>query len=110
MRTDHGDNDRREELYRFLEEEWPGTKFDGASDALRLDEDLGLYGDEAIDFLLKLSERFNVDLAAFELAAHFYPEDSLGYGFRRLFRCRRVLKPSPSIEDLRKAIATGKLK
>lgn len=110
MRTGHGDNDRREELYRFLEEEWPGTTFDGASDALRLDEDLGLYGDEAIDFLLKLSERFNVDLTQFDLAAHFYPEDSLRYGFRRLFGCKRELKASPSIKDLRNAIATGELK
>ena len=104
-----GDADKFAELYRFLEVEFPGRAFNSASPNWRLEEDLGIYGDEAVDFLLRFSERFNVDISGFDLSTHFGKEDSLGYYMRKLLNWPRTLKPSPSIEDLKSAMETGRL-
>ncbi len=40
----------------------------------RLREDLGMEGDDAVEFLEEFSKRFDVDLGKFEFHKHFGPE------------------------------------
>ncbi|MDM0081496.1 DUF1493 family protein [Variovorax sp. J31P179] len=98
-----------ETLYLFLAEWFPEREFNDGSPNWRLEEDLDCYGDDAYDLLARFSEQFHVDVAGFDLSAHFAQEGHLAFVLRKLFRRKRELKPSPSIRDLKHAIETGKL-
>lgn len=112
MQSDHGDNELPdfEALYRFLAEWFPEKNFNDASPNWRLEEDLDCYGDDAYDLLARFSEQFKVDVSEFDLYAHFAQEGAVGFLLRRLFRQKRELKPSPSIQDLKHAVTTGRLR
>lgn len=45
----------------------------------RLEDDLGVYGDDAVDFIVKYSETFNVDVAGFNIKDFFSPEHDFLY-------------------------------
>ena len=104
------ENDEGERLYAFLHEEFPDREFGNDSSDLRLEEDLGLYGDEAIDFLSRFAERFHVDMTGFRIDQRFRPEvDVISEFFRTLFSAKGKRGPSPSIHDLKRAVRTGRL-
>ena len=53
--------------------------------------DLGIYGDDAAEFLKAYSKAFNVDLSTFIFDEYFPPEvDVLTSVFLKLFRSRKI--------------------
>jgi len=76
------------------------------SGRLRLETDLGIYGDDAVDFLTKFGEKYNVDLSNLDYSKYFTKEISF-YFIRRFFLKRNKL--DLTIDDLVLSINTGKL-
>lgn len=104
-----GSGESFEALYGFLSDEFPGKRFDDTSPDWRLEEDLGLYGDDADEFIARFSERFGIDISRFDIADHFRPEgEFVFYWLYHLFFKKRT-RLSPSITDLKTALRIGKL-
>lgn len=80
-------------------------------EATGLQNDLNLYGDDAIDFILKFGKKFKVDVSEFLAADYFRGEgiDLLG-GVMQLFK-KQNEKPIKilRVSHLLKAIEVGKL-
>jgi hypothetical protein len=76
------------------------------SGTLRLETDLGIYGDVAVDFLTKFGEKYNVDLSNLDYSKYFTKEISF-YFIRKFFLKRN--KVDLTIDDLVLSINTGKL-
>ncbi len=76
-----------------------------------LQNDLGIYGDDAVDFILAFSKEFKVDVSNFRAADYFNPEgiDTAG-AFENLFSGKKPKqKKDLTISDLEKAIGAGRL-
>jgi acyl carrier protein len=80
----------------------------------RLYDDLGIYGDDAFELLIKYGKKFNVDLSKFMAADYFKGEggvDLIIDGLVRLFTGKisstglKVL----TVKDLEKGILAGRL-
>lgn len=80
-----------------------------APDHLRLEEDLGIYGDDAVEFLLAIGDAYKLDLSEFEITLYFTQE---GGNFLDLlfFRKEKKQRLSPTLGELKEAIRTGKLR
>jgi hypothetical protein len=52
------------QLYQFLKEE-TGKIINDTSPNRKIEKDLGIYGDEVEDFIIRFSNRFNVDIRNF---------------------------------------------
>ena len=78
---------------------------------LRLEEDLYIYGDDADEFILDFSEKFNVDISEFDCGKYFTPEFSFHvcnfYFLNKFFFSKN--KKELTLGDLEKAIEIGKL-
>lgn len=76
-----------------------------------LEEDLGLYGDDAIEFMLKYSDRYNVDIKRFMAADYFSSESrsTLSTILSSFFSKRSSSKKSLTIRHLYEGIKSGKL-
>lgn len=77
-----------------------------------LQEDLGIYGDDASEFFINFSKEFNVDISNFSIEPYFDNEGSgLFLFFSRLFTGKnkglKRNKKTMTIEHLEKAIALG---
>ena len=76
-----------------------------------LEKDLGMSGDDAVEFILEFSEKFNVDVSRFEIKKYFFPEgDSvlpaiIGFLTGRKSQKQKELK----LADLEKAVIAGRL-
>jgi acyl carrier protein len=68
----------------------------------RLYEDLGIYGDDAVEFLIAFGKEFNVDVSKFMAADYFKDE---GAGVFNL----GVTKKALTVGHLEKAIMAGRL-
>jgi acyl carrier protein len=68
----------------------------------RLYEDLGIYGDDAVEFLIAFGKKFNVDVSKFMAADYFKGE---GASF---FDIEKPTKPL-TLLHLKKAIIAGRL-
>lgn len=78
-------------------------------DELRLEEDLGVFGDDAVYFMEQYSKRFNVDISCFSFYEYFSPEtDNISLFIRKLFKNIKKDK-TLTIADLRKGIIEKKL-
>ncbi len=55
------------------------------SDETRIEDDLGITGDDAYDFMEDYQNKFEVDLAGFQFNRHFGPETSFEPGVLILF-------------------------
>ena len=62
-----------EEVKSFVAGFWREPK-DRLSAATSVNDDLGMDGDDGVEFMLAFSERFGVDLAVFPLDKYFGPE------------------------------------
>ncbi len=60
----------------YLIAELAGVSPSRITSSTRIREDLGVDGDDASEFMKAFAIRFQVDLAAFQLARHFGPEGS----------------------------------
>lgn len=76
-----------------------------------LEEDLGIYGDDAIAFMLKYSDKYNVDIAQFMAADYFSSESrSILLTILSSFFCKEsMLKKSLTIRHLYEGIKRGRL-
>jgi len=77
----------------------------------RLQEDLGIKGDDADEFIYRFAEAFNVDIANVDLSNYFTGND---FDFMtpivRFFKREPVKKKKPlTLGDLQEAIMIGKL-
>lgn len=76
------------------------------SGKLCLEKDLGIYGDDAEDFLFKCGKKYNVDLSNFNFGKYFTKETwFIFYG--KSFQ--KKPKYDLTIEDLVQSIKKGKL-
>ncbi len=73
---------------------------------LFLEKDLGIYGDDAAEFLEKYSQKFNVDISNFEFAIHFTAETPF-YIVRKYLL--GINKKDLRIKDLEEGVIKGKL-
>lgn len=95
------------ELYYFLKNE-TGKTIDDSSPNLRIEKDLHIYGDEAIEFLEKFSEKFNVKIDDFHFEKYFNNEgDIIGLFIKNMFK--KSKKIDLTINDLKEAIKKGRL-
>ncbi|WP_404811961.1 hypothetical protein ACIRNY_09935 [Capnocytophaga canimorsus] len=80
-----------------------------ADDSFRLEEDLGIYGDEAVDFITRYAEMFQVDVSEFPVYEYFNVEaDSVSLFFRKLLGFSKK-KKTLTIFDLKKGIINKKI-
>jgi hypothetical protein len=94
-------------LYEFIEAE-AGRAVDERSLDLKIEGDLGIYGDEAVDFIERFAREFEVDVSTFKIHRYFSPEsDRFSLFLFRIFsRTRRL---DMTIGDLKEAILRGRL-
>lgn len=77
-----------------------------------LENDLGISGDDAVDFIIAFGKEFNVDISKFMAADYFSPEgDSILPAIIRMFtRSKKHPKQKGlRIKHLEKAILAGRL-
>lgn len=98
------------ELKDFIIEQI-GVDSDEVTDTALIEDDLGVYGDDAIDFIISYGKRFNVDVSKFMAADYFSAEgDTVLPLLIRLF----TGKPEPkrkglTVGHLEKGIIAGRL-
>lgn len=96
------------ELYHFISQ-MTDCEISELDDTLRLEEDLGLYGDEAVDFMQKYAEKFNVDISLFPFYEYFSPEMDKISSFLKKMVIGLKKNKTLTISDLKKGIIEKKL-
>jgi acyl carrier protein len=76
----------------------------GLSRDTRIEKDLGITGDDAVELLIAYSKQFNVDVSKFNAAEYFEPE-----GMNVLFSNSVTNKKTLTLGDLEKGMIAGKL-
>ena len=71
-----------------------------------LERDLGIYGDDAIDYIVAFGKAFNVDVSKFMTADYFSGE---GVALLDIFAKKRKEKKELTVGALIKAIKAGRL-
>lgn len=71
-----------------------------------LEKDLGIYGDDAVEYIMAFGKAFNVDVSKFMAADYFRGE---GVSFSSVFSKKKQEKKELSITHLIKAIKAGRL-
>ena len=76
-----------------------------------LENDLGVHGDDAVEFIVAFSKEFNVDVSRFMAAEYFSPEgDVILPAIIRLFTGKKKAKQKDlTIRHLVKAVIAGQL-
>ena len=76
-----------------------------------LEKDLGVSGDDAVEFIIAFGKEFNVDISKFMAADYFSPEgDTILPAIIRIFTGKKHPKKKElTIKHLEKAIITGRL-
>jgi hypothetical protein len=99
-----------EELNLFIEEQLVVNNKELTADT-RIEEDLRIYGDDAVEFLIAYGRKFNVDLSNFMAADYFSPEgfDMLSTILRFFQRKPKPVKNELTVNDLQKGIVAGVL-
>lgn len=97
------------ELFQFVKEQ-SGTSDIVINMDTRLEDDLGVYGDDAVDFMLAYGKHYNVDVSKFMAADYFSGEGSgiLSYIINRLFGIPEKRKTF-TVGHLYKGIQAGRL-
>jgi len=97
------------DLYLFLKKE-TGYEINDTSPNWKIGDDLGFYGDEAEDFIIKFSKEFNIDISNFAFNNYFNPEiDKISLSIFNFFKKGQTEKKDLTIKDLKDAIESGKL-
>jgi len=107
-------NEVLKRLQLFIEKERWNYKFPLTNSA-RLYEDLGIYGDDAVEFLIDFGKEFNVDVSNFMAADYFKGEPGVDFitPIINLFKKDKI-KPvkatkTLTLGHLEKAIKAGRL-
>ena len=100
-----------DDIKRFIVDQ-AAAKEDDVTENTSLESDLGIYGDDAIEFILAFGKEFNVDVSKFMVADYFSPEG----GFKlppviiKFFGIEKKPKQKElSIRHLMKAVEIGRL-
>lgn len=95
------------DLYIFLKKEI-NKQVNDNSPNWRIEKDLNIYGEEAVEFLESFSKTFNVNIERFNFDKYFNPEmDKISLFFKNVFN--KENKIELTINDLKEAIIKGKL-
>ncbi|MDQ2752415.1 MAG: DUF1493 family protein [Bacteroidota bacterium] len=97
-----------EKLVAFLARE---TKYKGKiTSSTLLQKDLGIYGDDASELIVKYGKVFNVDVSEFNIAEHFRAEgiDFLGFVLS-IFKGKTKIFKDLKVSTLEKALVTRRL-
>lgn len=95
-------------LIEFINEE-TGLKINESDFDLRIEKDLGIYGDEAFDLINKFSSTFDVSIKKFEFNKYFNNEqDKISRFILSIFI--KMEKQDLTILDLKNAIEKKELK
>jgi acyl carrier protein len=99
-----------ERIKEFTVEQMGLNEKDITEDA-GLEIDLGIYGDDAIEYLVAFSKEFNVDITNFMAADYFSGEGiDIISGITRLFTGKKEKqKKELTMRHLEKAVIAGKL-
>ena len=99
-----------EEIKAFVNKIRGGYTFDFTKDT-KLQEDLNIWGDDAVEFIEDFGANFNVDISEFDFRKYFKPEgDMILASIVDLFRKTKPLEYTLlTLGDLEQAIRNGKL-
>ncbi len=99
-----------EEIKEFVNKIRGGYTFNLTKDT-KLQEDLNIWGDDAVEFIEDFGENFNVDISKFDIRKYFKPEgDRILVSIVNLFRKAKPPEFTPlTLGDLEQAIRDGKL-
>ena len=88
-----------------------GVKEEEVTEEASLEKDLGIYGDDAMEFIEAFSKAFNVDISRFMAAEYFSPEGDviLPTIIRFLTGKKKTKLKDLIIKHLEKAVITGRL-
>lgn len=90
---------------RTFTQEQAGCDPKDINEDTRLEEDLGIYGDDAVEYLIAFGKFFNVDVSKFMAANYFSGEGDFIYSFfRALFGMKSQRQKELSMAHLVKAI------
>lgn len=105
-----------EDLILFVKKEAYLSDNDSIDINTKIENDLGVSGDDAIDLLEKFSDKYNVDVSSFEFSKYFLSEGEIAsppiflkiifnlFGFKPPKRKKEI-----TVGTLLKAIKVGKL-
>lgn len=98
-----------ERLKAFISE-FSGCEEDEILESTGLQKDLGIYGDDSTELLVKYSKEFNVDVSNFMAADYFSGEGEIIFlpVLRRLFKVKHT-KKNLTVGHLLKGIIFGRL-
>ena len=95
-------------FYEFLLHE-TGKVINDESPNYKIQQDFNIYGDEANDFLIRFSEKFNVKIDNFIFDDYFDQEiDKISLFILNIFR-KKIIKKELTINNLKLAIEKGEL-
>jgi|SRR5579872_4054632 len=88
-----------------------GINIERIQDDSRIEEDLRIYGDDAVELLITYGKEFNVDVSRFMAADYFSGEglDIIGAIKRAITGKPKPLKKELTINHLEKGIIAGRL-
>ena len=92
-------------LKAFTQEE-AGRDSKNITEETCLERDLGIYGDDAVEYIIAFGKAFNVDVSKFMAADYFSGE---GIPLFSIFRKKKQEKKELSFAHLIKAIKAGRL-
>ena len=99
-----------EEIKKFVNEIRGVYAFDFTKDT-KLQEDLNIWGDDAVEFINNFGGNFNIDISEFDINKYFKSEgDMILSSIVNLFRKTKPPESIPlTLGDLEQAIRNGKL-
>lgn len=88
-----------------------GVKEKDVTEDASLENDLGIYGDDAVDYIIAFGKKFNVDISKFLAADYFSDEgiDVIGPAVRLFTGKKEKDKKELTIGHLEKAVIAGRL-
>lgn len=103
-------NNDFERIKLFISKHWsiPENKLDRNT---KLEDDLGITGDDAVEFFDKFSKKFNIDISNLDLCKYFESEGVGLLNISWLFGKRRKVKRSLheiTIADLENTLKVGR--
>ena len=107
MQTMNQDNIWKQ-IIQFVEEERWNGKF---THETALVKDLKLKGDDAYEFILLFSKKFNVNIAEFNFEEYFDSEGDWIFSMilDLLLKRKKIIKKKITLEDLERGVKEGKL-
>ncbi|AFD07247.1 DUF1493 family protein [Solitalea canadensis] len=104
------DNEIFDTIKKFIVKQAAVTEIE-VTECASLENDLGITGDDAVEFIIAFGKEFNVDVSKFSAAEYFEPEgDRIFPAIIRLFTGRQKAKQKDLImKHLEKAVIAGRL-